>query len=507
MTPAPSRPRGRPSPSFGPSPRRTRELPLDTQRVHDTLAAVRVRVGESPQPDRVQVASPLQVRARALRGGVRVRAPGRRSSPPGGSGGVPARRRPARDPACLQHAALPARGPAGARALPVLRVRLACRAPAGAELAHQRRGGRSRSALVLRRGRVPCSPVWRSSARTRSLADVTWSLDAAPTEAEWERAVARQGPALVPAAVGPVTAPAASAAARLAPGRVGQRARELRGLPGQVAGGERAPPGQARARSRGDGPRLLRAQGARGHLPAAARATGSRRVTPDNLAEAERILLAALSERRGEFLLSPNQTRVRAAVRRLEFDLLRYLRHEAASDSLFEPEHLELAFGIDGLRAARARAGGRHPRAGRDRPRGHLGRATPSCATTRAARWTPTRKRSGRASGAAGAAVHARRGAGVPRPAGRGRRVRAARRHQSKAPRAPGGGPGRRARRRVHATRTSSRGPSFEERTARVRRQVAEVAGRMRSGELASCPDTCAYRGGCSYPSICRAEG
>ncbi len=47
----------------------------------------------------------------------------------------------------------------------------------------------------------------------------------------------------------------------------------------------------------------------------------------------------------------------------------------------------------------------------------------------------------------------------------------------------------------------------LEEHTARVRDQVAEVAGRMRSGALASCPDTCAYRGGCSYPSICRAEG
>ena len=50
---------------------------------------------------------------------------------------------------------------------------------------------------------------------------------------------------------------------------------------------------------------------------------------------------------RGEFRLSPNQTRVRAAVRRLEFDLLRYLRHEAGRDGPFEPEHLELRFGFD----------------------------------------------------------------------------------------------------------------------------------------------------------------
>ena len=33
---------------------------------------------------------------------------------------------------------------------------------------------------------------------------------------------------------------------------------------------------------------------------------------------------------------------MRAAVRRLEFDLLRYLRREAASDGRFEPDQLEL---------------------------------------------------------------------------------------------------------------------------------------------------------------------
>ena len=38
-----------------------------------------------------------------------------------------------------------------------------------------------------------------------------------------------------------------------------------------------------------------------------------------------------------EFTISPKETRVKAAARRLEFDLLRYLRAEARSDSRFEP--------------------------------------------------------------------------------------------------------------------------------------------------------------------------
>ena len=71
-----------------------------------------------------------------------------------------------------------------------------------------------------------------------------------------------------------------------------------------------------------------------------------------NLPAAERVALEELRNRRSEFKLSPKQTRVRAAVRRLEFDVLRYLRHEAARDGNFEPEHLELEFkdvAIDGV--------------------------------------------------------------------------------------------------------------------------------------------------------------
>ena len=80
----------------------------------------------------------------------------------------------------------------------------------------------------------------------------------------------------------------------------------------------------------------------------AARADGrAPRDAPPTWPPAERILLEALEAERGEFRLSPNQTRVRAAVRRLEFDLLRYLRHEAGRDGSFEPEYLELRFGFE----------------------------------------------------------------------------------------------------------------------------------------------------------------
>src|ERR671936_478538 len=74
--------------------------------------------------------------------------------------------------------------------------------------------------------------------------------------------------------------------------------------------------------------------------------TGARRISRGTLPDAELILREALRERQASFRLSPKQTRVRAAVRRLEFDLLRYLRHEAERDGLFEPAELELGFGV-----------------------------------------------------------------------------------------------------------------------------------------------------------------
>jgi hypothetical protein len=40
-----------------------------------------------------------------------------------------------------------------------------------------------------------------------------------------------------------------------------------------------------------------------------------------------------------------------------------------------------------------------------------------------------------------------------------------------------------------------------------AREQVCELADEMRGGALRPCPDTCAWRGGCTYPSICRSEG
>jgi hypothetical protein len=40
-----------------------------------------------------------------------------------------------------------------------------------------------------------------------------------------------------------------------------------------------------------------------------------------------------------------------------------------------------------------------------------------------------------------------------------------------------------------------------------ARARITEMAGRMGRGELHCAPESCAWNGGCSHPSICRVEG
>ena len=46
----------------------------------------------------------------------------------------------------------------------------------------------------------------------------------------------------------------------------------------------------------------------------------------------------------------------------------------------------------------------------------------------------------------------------------------------------------------------------FDERVAWTRTAIHDTAESMRAGKICSLPDSCAWRGGCSYPSICRTE-
>jgi ATP-dependent helicase/DNAse subunit B len=78
------------------------------------------------------------------------------------------------------------------------------------------------------------------------------------------------------------------------------------------------------------------------------RLTGTARVTPSSLGLARELLAGALAENESEHALSVSPERRAAVRRRLHADLERYLELVAEADSPLEPQLLELGFGFDG---------------------------------------------------------------------------------------------------------------------------------------------------------------
>ncbi len=477
---------------------------LDARAMHQVLEALPVRLGELSQPDRVQVASPLAVRARRF-SAVFMCGLQEREFPRGAASDAFLPDADRRDMAKASGLALPLwedqvererylfyAAASRAERLLVLSSRYC-----DEDGDHEGRSFFVEDALAV-------FTDMDGHERRRALSDVTWSVEDAPTEAEWERALARRGGRRPVAPVGPLTAPPALAelAGRevVSAGGLERFAScPVKWLVEDVLDPERLEPDPEQMVRGSYAHRVLELTFSR-----LAERTGSRRVTPENLPEAERLLLDALEEERGEFRLSPNQTRVRAAVRRLEFDLLRYLAHEAERDGLFEPEHLELRFGFEG---------GEHPPVVLEngtRVRGVIDRVdtwngwglvrdykSGQAASYKATDWVAqNRFQAALYMQAVETALGLDAAGGVYVPLG---------------------GKERRPRGMVSEELTEELGSDFFDSDRRPREElaehaewaraaVAEVAERMRSGQLSSCPESCAYRGGCSYPSICRVE-
>jgi ATP-dependent helicase/DNAse subunit B len=230
--------------------------------------------------------------------------------------------------------------------------------------------------------------------------------------------------------------------------------------------------------------------------------TGVRRVTHDNLARAEQILLEELRDKSAQFQLSPKQTRVRAAARRLEFDLLRFLRSEADSDSRFEPVELEREFGFDDTDPVELE-GGLRVRGRIDRVDEHDGMALVIDYKTgkrvdryKASSWEPENRFQAalymlvvekllglRAVGG----VYVALGNPDPRPRGM-------------------------VADDVEELGTRWFGTDqldadeFQAKLDWALDRIRETDALMRSGELKACPDRCDWNGGCKYPSVCRSE-
>ncbi len=243
--------------------------------------------------------------------------------------------------------------------------------------------------------------------------------------------------------------------------------------------------------------------------------TGSARLTLARLERARFLLRAALAENESEFPLSAAPERRPGMRRRLQADLERYLRHAAECESPLEPSRFELGFGFE----AGDERGGEDLPAGASLPAFDLGGGTmlrgridridigsggEAVVYDYKGRIAPPAAKWGAAGGNVQVALY----------------MRAV--EQLLGLRAVGGfyqplaGGDLRARgvldedggieiecvrgeRREHAeTREILDG------AVTAAREAAAQAGR---GELRAQPRTCAYRGGCAYPTICRCEG
>jgi ATP-dependent helicase/DNAse subunit B len=235
---------------------------------------------------------------------------------------------------------------------------------------------------------------------------------------------------------------------------------------------------------------------------------GSARLTPARLASARELLHAALVENERRHPLSVAPERRPGTRRRLRADLERYLEHAAQADSPLEPRHLELGFG-----SAPGGEEGQEPQAGAVDlgggvlMRGRIDRVDED--------------------GSGHAVIYDYKSSSAPAPArwlAEGNLQVALYMHaveQILGVEAAGGfyqplsGPDLRARgvldRDSAIELDCVRGDSREhervrelvEEALQAARRAAAEAGR---GELTPRPGTCAYNGGCMYPTICRCE-
>ncbi|GAC1317424.1 MAG: hypothetical protein NVSMB25_05070 [Thermoleophilaceae bacterium] len=475
---------------------------LDAQRVHNELAALEVRLGEDARPDRVQVAAPEAIRARRFEavfvcGLQEGEFPRSRGSEPFLSDSD-------------RRAIAEAGGPRlVAREDEIDRERhlfYVCCSRAERELFLSARfadeeGTPQVGSFLLEEVRDLFDESLGRAEIRRSLADVTWEPELAPTEVELGRALALAGPRREQAEPDGLHDPGALASLA---GEHGLSASALeafadcpvRWLVDRLLRPQELAP---------DPEPLVRGSYAHAVLEATYRRlheeSGSARVRGPTLALAEQILLEELDAKRAAFPISPREARARTAVRKLEFDLLRHLRREAEADTAgFEPTELELSFGGDGLGPLRV---------GADRVaiRGRIDRVDVRDKEAivvdyksgkngyPVARWEPDNRLQ-----VALYMLAVRELLGLE-PVG-GLYVPLA---------DPKGGPrGLLLQGAVAggAFKKQDLRPreEFEAALERARERVGELAARMRSGEVRPCPETCAWNGGCSHPSICRVE-
>ena len=264
--------------------------------------------------------------------------------------------------------------------------------------------------------------------------------------------------------------------------------------------------------------------------------TGSARLTAAGVGLAKRLLRSALVELEASYPLSVAPERLPGARRRLQVDLERYLEYAAEQASPLEPTYLELEFGFgaeaDGAAPVRG-SGGEHDDApselGVGEAGGGAGSSTAALPAFELAPGVLLRGRIDRIDLGPGgeAVVYDYKGRYAPPgakwlPSGALQVALYMRAVEHLLDRRAVGGFYQPLAGRDIRGRGVLDGDSAIElecvRTDRLTREelgelidqclagALEAAAEARSGALQPRPDTCAYDGGCSYPTICRCE-
>ncbi|HTA35767.1 MAG TPA: PD-(D/E)XK nuclease family protein, partial [Solirubrobacteraceae bacterium] len=239
--------------------------------------------------------------------------------------------------------------------------------------------------------------------------------------------------------------------------------------------------------------------------------TGSARITPARLPRARALLAAALAENESAHPLSVAPERRVAARRRLQADLDRFLAHAAETESPLEPGELELGFGFaagdergeerdTGELQAFELGGGARMRGRIDRvDRGPAGEAVVYDYKGRdapgAARWI----RDGKLQVAlymlaVEQLLDVRAVGGFYQPLA------------GSDPRARGVLDGDSAVELPIVSTDLREHDELRELLEQARADALQVTEQAAAGRLQARPQTCAFRGGCMYPTICRCE-
>jgi RecB family exonuclease len=228
--------------------------------------------------------------------------------------------------------------------------------------------------------------------------------------------------------------------------------------------------------------------------------TESARVRPATLPRAKAIVREEIDARRERLPLSPHEPTARAAMRRLELDLDRYLEYEAAGEG-WEPEYLELRFGFEDADHAQLEIAG-----GELRVRGTIDRVEVDGERAvvrdyKSSTGHPYAKWADDGILQVGLYLLAvQRLLGLTPTAGLYQPLRG----------------DLRARGLVRSAVTLGEplvptdlvdDDTFDRCLDAVETLARDTARRLRAGELTPNPDSCAYRGGCAHPGICRSVG